>query len=161
MSVETHHSPHHHRSHHAAGRARQDRHLPGRARPRGARLLPGARTARLREVRRRPSRGGHAADHLAHLRRLPDRAPHGFHQGAGRRVSGGTDSRRARRSASWSTAPSWWKTTRCTSTSSADRISWSVPTAPRRRAQRARRDRQGRNRDRRRRSSPCGASCAA
>ena len=42
------------------------------------------RTARLRAVRPGASRRGHAADHLAHLRRLPHRASHGRHQGARR-----------------------------------------------------------------------------
>ena len=72
----------------------------------------------------------HAADHVAHLRRLPDGASHGVHQGARQPLPGDTAGRRRARSASWSTAPSWWKTTRCTSTFWAVRISWSDRKAP-------------------------------
>ena len=90
---------------------------------RGARLPADPRAARLRGVQHRPARGGHAADHQPHLRRVPDGAPHGRHQGAGRPLQGRADARGAGRSASWSTTPSRSRTTRCTSTSSAGRTS--------------------------------------
>ena len=80
--------PHHHRSHHPPRGARQDRHLPRRRGGRGAGLLPGPGAARLREVRRGPTRRGHAADHLADLRGLPHGASHGGHQGARRPLQG-------------------------------------------------------------------------
>ena len=151
--------PDHHRSDHAPGRPRQDRHLPQRRGNGGSGLLPGARAARLREVRRRPPRGGHAADHLAHLRRLPDGAPHGRHQGRGRGLLGGTgrgreeDPRaglqhlhgRGPRAALLLPGRTGFR---------------GRPDGARRRAQRARRDREGRGSKRARRSSPCGASCA-
>ena len=92
-------------------------------------LLPGAGTAGVREIRRGPAGGRHAADHLAHLRRMSDGSPHGRHQGPGRSVSGRADTH-GRRSANSSTTRSCSRITRCTSTSWAGPISSSVPTPP-------------------------------
>ena len=90
-----------HRSHHAAGRSRQDRHLPRRRRatwPTPILQIPGA--ARLRAVLRGPAGRGHAEPDGAHLRRLPRGPSHGGHQGPGRPVprrsaAGGQEAPRA------------------------------------------------------------------
>ena len=61
-----------HRPDHPARRPRQDRDLPRRRRRGGERLLPGARAARLREVRRGDARSRRCPRIVAaHLRRLP------------------------------------------------------------------------------------------
>ena len=91
---------HLHRPHHPAGRARQDRHLPRRRGRRGQRLLADPRAARLRAVLRGPAGRGHAEPDRPDLRRLPRGAPHGRHEGPGRRVprrsaAGGQEAPRA------------------------------------------------------------------
>ena len=73
-----------------------------------------------------PTGRGHAADHLADLRRLPDGPPHGGRQGTRRPVPRRARRRPAWRSANWSTTRSCSRTTRCTSTSSAGPTSWSA-----------------------------------
>ena len=123
--------PDHHRSDHATGRPRQDRHLPQRRGERRSGLFPGAGAAGLREVRPGPAGRGHAADHLADLRRLPHGPPRGRRQGPRRPLPGPAAPGRAARSASWSTTPSCSKTTPCTSISLAGPISSSAPTPPR------------------------------
>ena len=125
-----HHETHIHRPRHAAGRPRQDRHLPRRAGRRGQRLLADSRAPRLREVLRRPPGGGHAEPHGPHLRRLPRGPPHGGHEGPGSRCSTSIRRRRPRSCASCSTASSTPPTTPRTSTPWAGRTSSSVPTPP-------------------------------
>ena len=115
---------------HAAGRPRQDRHLPRRPGGRGQRLFADPRAARLREVLRGPAGRGHAEPDRADLRRLPRGPPHGGHQGAGRACSTSIRRRRPRSSASCSTASSTPPTTRRTSTPWAAPTSSSAPTAP-------------------------------
>ena len=117
-----------HRPHDAARGTREDPHLPRCRRRRRPRLPADPGAARLREVRPGAPRRGHAADHLAHLRRLPDGPPHGRDEGPRRPLPGRATAGRPRRSASSSTAPSWSRTTRCTSSSSAGPTSSSART---------------------------------
>ena len=57
-------------------------------------MVPGARTARFREVLREPARRGYAPDHLAYLRSLSHRPPHGVGDSARSPLSSGPAARR-------------------------------------------------------------------
>ena len=107
----------------------QDPHLP-----RTTTAVSTAPTSRSRSCaasRSSPRDGrvrGHAADHLAHLRRLPDGPPHGRDEGPRRPLPGGPAAGRQEDPRARCTAPSWSRTTRCTSSSSAGPISSSART---------------------------------